>query len=186
MSPATLTNQSSVHEPFSAGGFGGGSSVRFSSKLVLPTIGLDEREYTRLVKDADRASDTHAHESWKVGMYVTLAMNPSLPWDEKLRYFKHALNRHCNPPPYPDEQTWLFYRELANIVKQHAGAEALRLASKEDDFYAARLSIGQTREKIESEAEEFFGQLIGDFSRCPDWLTDEDYGTIKMIRDQWI
>ena len=39
-------------------------------------------------------------------------------------------------------------------------AEALRIASREDDLYAARISMGQTREKIEDEAEDFFAKLV--------------------------
>jgi hypothetical protein len=185
MNPS-VSGSTSGGTAYVGGGYSPSTPATSSSGLRLPEIGLDEREYTRLVKLADQQNNPHLHEAHKVGMYVTLAVSPTLPWPEKLRYFKHALNRHCNPPPFPDEATWLFYRELANLVKQYAGAEALRLASKEDDFYAARLSIGQSREKIEAEAEEFFTSLIGDFNRPPDWLTDEDFATIKMIRDQWI
>ena len=84
----------------------------------------------------------------------------------------------------PDDDVWLFYRSLADLVRRYAGQEALRMASQEDDLYAARLSMGQTREKIEDEADDFFGKLVP--PECPDWLNEEDYGQLKLIRDQWI
>jgi hypothetical protein len=51
-------------------------------------------------------------------------------------------------------------------------------------LYAARLSMGQTRDKIENEAEELFAKLVP--PECPDWLNEEDYAQLKLIRDQWI
>ena len=70
-------------------------------------------------------------------------------------------------------------------MRQHAGQVALRLASSEDDLYAARLAMGQVREKIEDDAETFFSRLIpGD--GCPDWFNEADYETLKLIRNQWI
>ena len=78
----------------------------------------------------------------------------------------------------------MFYRSLADLVRQYAGQEALRLASTEDDLYAARISMGQTREKIEDEAEEFFQKLVP--GECPDWFNEEDYAQLRLIRDQWI
>jgi hypothetical protein len=78
----------------------------------------------------------------------------------------------------------MFYRSLADLVRQYAGQEALRLTSTEDDLYAARISMGQTREKIEEEAEHFFGRLVP--PECPDWFNEEDYAQLKLIRDQWI
>ncbi len=152
----------------------------------IPKIGLSDRDYSHLAKDAERRNDVHAREAAKVGMYITSAVRPDLPWEEKLRYFQHALHRHCNPPPYPDEETWLFYKELCALVKRYAGQEALRLASREDDFYAARLSMGQSRDKIEDEAEVFFSRLIGNGIDCPEFLTEDDFHMVKMIRDQWI
>ncbi len=111
-------------------------------------------------------------------------MDPRLAWEEKLKYLTHALKRHCVPPPLPDDDVWMFYRSLADLVRRYAGQEALRLASQEDDLYAARLSMGQTRDKIEDEAEEFFAKLVP--PECPDWLNKEDYQQLRLIRDQWI
>jgi hypothetical protein len=88
------------------------------------------------------------------------------------------------PPPLPDDDVWTFYRGLADLVRQHAGQEALKLASQEDDLYAARLAMGQTREHIEDEAEEFFARLVP--SECPDYYNEDDFNQLKLIRDQWI
>jgi hypothetical protein len=150
----------------------------------MPEIGHAESYYAKMVHEADRRGDPHAREAYKVGQYVTLALDRNLTWEEKLKYFKHALKRHCAPPPLPDEPVWLFYRSLANLVKQHAGQEALRLVSTEDDLYAARLNMGQTRETIENEADQFFARLIP--PECPEWLNEEDYQQLKLMRDQWI
>jgi len=79
----------------------------------------------------------------------------------------------------------MFYRSLADMVRQHCGTEALRLMSKEDDLYAARLSMGQLRETIENEAEEFFGKIMGGEER-PVWFLDADWEQMRLIRDQWI
>ncbi|MFT3785156.1 MAG: hypothetical protein QM770_03200 [Tepidisphaeraceae bacterium] len=152
----------------------------------MPKIGLTDRDYSHMAREAERSRNIHGKEAAKVGMYITSALDTQLPWEQKLRYFEHALKRHCVPPHLPDEDTWLFYRELATLVKTHCGHEALRLASREDDFYAARLGMGQSREKIEDEAEAFFTKLIGNSITCPDYLLEEDWHTLLMIRDQWI
>jgi hypothetical protein len=67
-----------------------------------------------------------------------------------------------------------------------SGQEALRLSSLEDDLYAARLSMGQSREKIEDDAEQFFGRLLGTGDTSPDWFNESDWSQLKLIRDQWI
>jgi len=150
----------------------------------MPQIGLPEAYYAKQVHLADRVGDRHTHEANKVGQYVTLAMDPHLSWEEKLKYFRHALKRHCAPPPLPDDDVWMFYRSLADLVRQYAGHEALRLASVEDDLYAARLSMGQTRETIENESETFFARLIP--PTCPDWFNEDDYAQLRLLREQWI
>lgn len=152
----------------------------------IPPIGRSESFYAKLAHDADKAGDIHGHEAAKVGQYITLSLDPALGWDEKLKYIKHAIKRHCQPQQSPDEVAYLFYHQLADLVRQHAGAEALRMASQEDDMYAARLSMGQTREDIENEAEEFFGKIVGSGDERPIWFTEADWGQLKLIRDQWI
>ena len=152
----------------------------------MPIIGRPEGYYAKLAHEADRAGNPHAYEAAKVGQYVTLALDPALMWEEKLKYFRHALKRHCNPPPFPSDEIWLYYRDLANLVRVHAGAEALRIASTEDDLYAARESMGQLRHKIEDEAEVFFDRLIPRTETCPEWFNEEDWNQLRLIRDQWI
>lgn len=152
----------------------------------MPEIGRPENFYAKLVKFADQQADVHLHESAKVGQYITLALDPSLSWEDKLKYFRHAMKRHCVPPPYPDDDVWMFYQNLAELVRQYAGQEALRMASTEDDLYAARLNMGQSREKIEDDAEAFFHQLMGRGDQCPEWFNETDWAQLKLIRDQWI
>ena len=65
----------------------------------LPEIGHPEPYYARQCHLADREGDSHRREAFKVGQYVSLALDPHLSWPEKLKYFQHALKRHCVPPP---------------------------------------------------------------------------------------
>ncbi len=152
----------------------------------LPVIGQPESYYARRVHEADKTGNIHVREAHKVGQYTTLAMDPSLTWEQKLKYFTHALRRHCNPPPVPDEATWVFYRDLAELIRSHCGQEALRLSMMEDDLYDKRLKLGVARDRIETEAESFFSRLLGTANRCPDHFDEEDWAQLKMIRDQWI
>jgi hypothetical protein len=150
----------------------------------MPPIGLGETAYGEMVYTAERWGDALGRNAAKVGQYVTLALAPRICWAEKLRYLQHALNRHCKPPPFPDEHVWLFFQDLANLVRSYAGAEALRLASREDDLYALQLQNGASRSAIEDEAELFFAELVP--PQCPDWLNQEDYHQLKLMRDHWI
>jgi hypothetical protein len=152
----------------------------------LPEIGHPEAYYAKLAHDAEKRGDQFAREAAKVGQYVTLGTDPHLEWPAKLRYFQHALRRHCVPPPIPDEDVWSFYRGLADLVRTYAGSEALKLASAEDDLYAVRLSAGTTRGAIESDAESFFEKLMGLGDQRPDHFKDEDWMTLRILRDQWI
>ncbi len=151
----------------------------------LPVIGRRETYYAERARRASAQGDRHARAAAKVGQYVTLAGNPQLSWDERLCYYQHTLKRHCVPPPWPDDETWLFYQGLADLVRQHAGRSALKLASAEDDLYAARLAMGQIREAVEDEAEVFFAKLIPG-EGCPAWFNESDYDFLKLIRNQWI
>mgnify|MGYP001080803780 FL=1 len=150
----------------------------------LPEIGHPESWYAKRAREAEHRGEHYAHDAYKVGQYITLALDQHLPWEEKLRYFRHALKRHCQPPPLPDEEVWAFYSSLAALVREYAGREALRIASNEDDMYAAREAMGQPLEAIEDDAEVFFARLIPD--ECPEWFSEEDYRQLILIRDQWI
>jgi len=152
----------------------------------MPEIGRSESHYARIAQEAQKTGDTHAYEAAKVGQYVTLALQPALPWDEKLKYFRHAIKRHCQPPPLADAEVVAFYNSLRDLVRRHAGREALRIASAEDDMYAARVALGQPRRAIEDEAEEFFRRILGAGEECPEWIFEEDWQQLKLLRDQWI
>lgn len=151
----------------------------------LPPIGRPESFYAHQVHLADKLGDPHAHEANKVGQYITLGIDRRLSWESKLKYFDHALRRHCVPPPLPDEELWLFYRGLADLVRRYAGEEALRLASEKDDEFARRLASGQSRETILDDACTFFGTLIGFSGTQPGHFSAQDWAQLKLIRDQW-
>jgi hypothetical protein len=151
----------------------------------MPPVGLPESQYARLIHRADKTGDVHGRESYKVAQYITLALDPHLRWPQKLRYFEHALHRHCNPPPLPDETVWLFYRNLCSLVRDYCGQEALRLASKEDDVYAKWVAMGCTQERIDSSAREFFNELLGEGLKCPEHFHEEDWQALQVFRKQW-
>ena len=156
------------------------------SALRLPPIGQPESYYAKRVHHADRHGHKHVHEAYKVGQYVTLGLNPRLAWDAKYRYFRHALRRHCAPPPLPGEDIWEFYQQLADLVRCHAGIEALRLAARKDDELAERLAAGERRDRLADEAEQFFTALLGATGHRPDHFSSEDWEQLTLIRDQWV
>ena len=152
----------------------------------MPEIGHTEAYYARLAKMAEEQGWIHAKEAAKVGQYVTLALDPHLEWDAKRRYFRHALRRHCIPPAVAHDLVTGFYDRLAILVRENAGKEALRIASKQDDVYADRLRHGESREAILADARKFFSDLMGDEDRCPSYLAAEDWDQLKLIRNQWV
>lgn len=151
----------------------------------LPQVGLAESHYARLIHKAEKAGDIHLREAYKVAQYLTLALDPKLKWQQKLRYFQHALHRHCNPPPIPEEAVWMFYRTLMSLVRDHCGREALRLANKEDDILAKRVALGCTRERVEEDADQFFSDLLGHSDARPEHFHPEDWEALKLFRNQW-
>lgn len=152
----------------------------------MPEIGHPESYYAQQAKRADQFGNPYAREANKVGQYVTLAIDPRLSWEKKLKYFHHALRAHCVPPPLARDEVWMFYAQLADLVRKHAGSEALRLASQQDDLWADRLSLKVPREQIKAEAVVFFRRLMGDDDRCPDYLNREDFGQLRILRNQWL
>ena len=152
----------------------------------MPEIGHPESYYARLAKHADHLGDAHAHAAAKVGQYVTLALDRSLDWDQKLRYFKHTISRHCHPPDFSNDSCWKFYHDLADVVRQHCGEEALRVALIEDEGWAKREQIGQLRDKIVPDVEYFFQRLMGRDNHCPLWFSSEDWDQLMLIKHQWI
>jgi len=154
----------------------------------LPEIGQPESYYANLARRADMLGDFFAKEAAKVGQYTTLALSPKFDWPAKLRYFDHALRRHCQPPPLPDEDVWMFFQKLADMVRYHAGMEALRLACVQDDEFAAMEKRGVSRRTIEMKAKEFFDELMGRdlLAQRPEHFNADDWQQLKLVRAQWI
>ena len=151
----------------------------------LPVIGYPETFYAKHIKDADAAGDTLAHSAHKVGQYVTLALDPKRPWEEKSKYFRHVLKHHCVPPPDADDETRAYYQKLADLVCRYASNEVRRVARQEHDGYTMRLEMGVPREALVEEAEVFFPSLLG-HGPCPEFLTQEAFSEISRLRDKWI
>ena len=153
----------------------------------LPKIGMPDEVYSQEISKAEAENDKHAREALKVARYITLAIHPRLAWDAKLRYFQHALQKHCVSPT-PGDQMKPFYQNLGQIVREYCGAEALRLASQEDDMYAARAALSEDHSTIEEDAEVFFGDLLGAGTgeHAPEHFNEVDWAQLKMLRDQWI
>lgn len=151
----------------------------------LPELGHSESYYVRLAHRAERHADPLALHAAKVGQYITLAMDVKLTWEEKLRYLKHTLNKHCTPPRIADDSVWAFYKDLQKMVRDASGQEALRIACNEDDLYAQLAQSGKDRCEIEDRADVFFRRMICT-DDCAEWFHEDDFAQLKMIRDQWV
>lgn len=151
----------------------------------LPVIGYPESYYTKHIKDADAAGDQLAHCAFKVGQYVTCALDPKRSWEEKCKYFRHTLKHHCLPPSDCDDETMNYFQKLYDLVCRYGSQESRRLARQEHDSYCMRLEMGVPREQLVEEAEVFFPQLLG-HGGCPEFLTKEAFAEISMLRDKWI
>jgi hypothetical protein len=95
------------------------------------------------------------------------------------------VQRHCAPPPYADPACEAFYDRLADFVRLHAGQEAIRIASLEDDRYAMRLRNGEPRAKLVEEGRLFFDKLLGPDVSRPDLFAEDTWKVLQMIRNQW-
>jgi hypothetical protein len=151
----------------------------------LPEIGHPETYYAKQVSRADRLGMRHAHEAYKVGQYITLALGPRLTWEQKARYFSHALHAHCVGPDMAPNQILKFYGDLAEMVRKYAGQEAIRMASREDDAWAAQLQRGVPREDVKAEANRFFKLMLGDGDRQPNLFLREDWEQLRVLRNAW-
>lgn len=152
----------------------------------LPEIGRPETYYAKQVARADRHGMRHAHEAYKVGQYVTLAMGPRLTWEQKARFFRHALHGHCNGPDMAPNAVMKFYGDLADLVRKHCGAEAIRLASREDDAWAAQVQRGVPLADVRAEASVFFRAMLGDEDLRPDYFLKEDWEQLRVLRNAWL
>lgn len=152
----------------------------------MPEVGRPESYYAKQAHDAERHGDPHSREAAKVGQYVTLALDPHRAWPEKLRYFQHALRRHCAVPPLADDEIRRFYRGMARLARRYCGEEALRLASVEDDRYANWKQMGGSNDMIRIHAIEFFTNLVGLDDDCPAHFNEEDWDSLRLLRSQWV
>lgn len=151
----------------------------------MPELGHTEEYYRQRASQAEKAHDVHAREAAKVGQYVTLGIQDDCTPDRRMKYFRHAIRRHCVAPPGSDETVDAFYDRLRNFVRAHAGQEAFRIASIEDDRFAMRLRHGESRIKLVYEAKEFFQKLMGPQEWCPEIFIEEDWQQLMLIRRQW-
>jgi hypothetical protein len=152
----------------------------------MPPIGRAEPFYSNLVRQADAQGNVFGHEAAKVGQYINLGLDPNLDWPAKVRYFNHALKRHCVAQNSSIARLLDFYEELTDLVRKHAGLEALRIASAEDDRYARRVNEGVHRAFIKAEAQIFFSKIIPADDKRPDWFFEEDWQHLKLLAKQWI
>ena len=150
----------------------------------FPELGKEDTYYGKLAHKAEKKGEIHKRAAYKVAQYITLAKDPPLSWPEKLQYFRYALEKHAKPKPPIDDAVWDYYERLKAWIRQECGAEALRVASAEDDFYAERLNNKkEPRFKITSEAAQFFPPLVP--TECPEWFNPDDWEQLRIIQKQW-
>ena len=164
---------------------GNAASLRTGAFHPMPVIGHPPAWYERHIKQAEASGDVHARASHKVGQYVTEALDPKVPWEHKLKCFKHAMKHHCHAPAGSDEHLQTFYTKLCELVRRHAGTEALHQAQKFHANAQVRLNAGTPRAEIEDEADTFFESLFG-HERQPEWCTKEAAEQISRIMQQWV
>ena len=152
----------------------------------MPQLGQSEAYYKEMVRQAEHSHQVHAREAAKVGQYVTLGLQEDTDPASKMKFFRHAIRKHCVPPPISDVAVEGFYERLADFVRLHAAQEAMRMANTEDERFAMREREGESRDKLVAEAQVFFERLLGPDSVRSDLFTDEDWQQLKIIRHQWV
>lgn len=148
----------------------------------LPTLGEENTHYGKIAHKAEKQRDKYTRAAYKVAQYITLGREAE-DWPKKLKYFQYALEKHAVPRPPIDDDVWAFYQKLQDWVRRECGAEALRLASKEDDFLAERLKTGEPRFKVVSDAAQFFPHLVP--PECPDYFRPKDYEQLRLLQLHW-
>lgn len=153
----------------------------------MPKIGLPEKVYLNAAREAEARGDDLTFEAAKVGQYVSLALRDlDARWEKKLKYFRHALKRHCQPPEHADAVTKAWFEKLAAHVKSYAGNEALRLAAEQDECFETRRELGQTADEIAEDAEPFFDMVCPHCDTCPPVYNESEWEQLKEYRDRWI
>jgi hypothetical protein len=149
----------------------------------IPELGQEDTHYGKIAHKAEKSGDLYTRSVYKIAQYLTLALNPDHPWPEKLKYFRHALEKHAKPVPPIDDDVWNFYQGLEGWVRTICGAEALRLIEREDEFFVERANQHEVRFRIVSDAARFFPQFVP--AECPEWFTAEDYEKMRSIQMKW-
>ena len=162
----------------------GSPALKSGSFHPLPVIGHPPAWYERHIKQAEAAGDVHARASHKVGQYVTEGIDPKLPWEHKVKCFRHAMKHYAVAPEGADEALQGFYRKLGDLIRRNASNEAVHAAQRFSTEATKRAASGESRATIEDEADDFFTHLLG-HERTPDWCTKEAADQIARIRQQW-
>jgi hypothetical protein len=148
----------------------------------LPALGKEDTHYGRIARHAEKEKDPYTHAAYKVAQYLTLA-RAAKTWTQKIRCYRHALEKHAVPHTAVDASTARFYEKLQDWIRRECGADALQLASEEDDFYAQRLAHKEPRFKIVNEAAHFFPPMVPE--TCPMWFFKDDYEALRLLQLQW-
>ena len=151
----------------------------------MPVIGHPAAWYDRHVQQAEAAGDVHARASHKVGQYVTEAIDPKVPWEHKIKCFKHALKHYSAAPENADDGLKSFYKKLGDVVRKYASNEALQHAQRFNMTAQKRITQGTERASMEDEADDFYTNLLG-HERTPEWCTPEVADRIGKLRQQWV
>lgn len=149
----------------------------------LPELGREDTYYGKVAHKAEKQGDLYTRAVYKVAQYLTLAQNPSLKWPEKLKYFRHAIEKHAKPTPPIDDEVWAFYQRVQDWVRIECGAEALRLTATENQFFTERKMQHEARFRIVSDAAQFFRDVVP--AECPGWFSAEVYDELRAIQLRW-
>jgi hypothetical protein len=163
-----------------------GKAVVKSEEIVypeFPALGKNDEYYGRVAHHAEKEKDPYTHAAYKVAQYLTLA-KAAKNWTQKIRCYRHALEKHAVPHGAVDPSSAGFFEKLQDWVRRECGEDALRLASEEDEFYAQRLlAHKEPRFKIVNEAAHFFPPMVPE--TCPMWFFKEDYEALRLLQLQW-
>jgi hypothetical protein len=151
----------------------------------MPVIGHAEAFYLKHIKQAEEAGDRHARASHKVGQHVTSALDPKMAWNDKLKRFVHCMERYSVAPPDADDSLLAFYQKLADCIRRQAGQEAIHVARAKHESFEKRVKAGESREKVEEEAEQFFFGLMGRGGK-PEWCSKDAWAHLTAWRDHWV
>jgi hypothetical protein len=151
---------------------------------TLPELGREDTYYGKVAHKAEKKGDLHTRAAYKVAQYLTLAQGAAT-WPDKLKYYRHAIEKHAHPKPPIDENVWAFYEQLKAWIRQEAGAEALRIARLEDHNFIDRTGKNEMRFRIVSDAAKVFRELLGAGGERPEWFNEHDYNLLRQFQLKW-